>query len=129
MKRSAIAFVLVGILGMPAAAQPPLTFGPPPAAFGPPPNIAPHQLVLPGPTPTPGTPVRNTGVSGYYKSGGVLVGSNGLFPYDSGAYLLGGTDGLARSSGFYMIVPATGEGFDAPAGNAGCGRTPRCFRR
>jgi len=68
--------------------------------------------------------VSTAGRDGFYKSGGVLVGSNGYFPYDTGAYLLGGTDGLARSMGFYTMVPAvtmdsapgTGTGAPCPYG-------------
>jgi hypothetical protein len=130
MKRYAIALVLSAVFGLPAFAQAPATRVASPLAVGPPPDIAPHQTVVPGPTPTPGTPVLNTGEFGYYKSGGVLVGGNGYFPYDSGMYLLPGTDGLARSKGFYMMVPATGVGPDAPPGmSPSCGRAPRCFRR
>jgi hypothetical protein len=52
--------------------------------------------------------------NGYYKSGGVFVGGNGSFPFDSGNILLGGTDGLARVSGSYQLVVmpgAAGNGF------------------
>lgn len=128
MKRYAIALVLTGVLSSLASAQVP------PAAFGPPP-ATPHQALLPGPTPTPGPPIATTGRDGFYKSGGVLVGGNGYFPYDTGAYLLGGTDGLARSMGFYTMVPAAPSndpsaspvGAGCPFGS--CAPRTRYFRR
>ncbi|MCE9567244.1 MAG: hypothetical protein K8U57_35020 [Planctomycetes bacterium] len=123
MKQYAIALVLAAVLGVPAFAQPPLAFGPPPPT--------PHQAVLPGPTPSPGPPVPNTGVYGFYKSGGVLVGSNGYFPYDTGVYLLGGTDGLARSMGYYTMMPRAPSGSPTapPAVSGSCGSCSRFFRR
>jgi len=123
MKQYAIALVLTALLSVPAIAQPPIAFGPPPAI--------PHQTVLPGPTPSPGPPVPNTGVYGFYKSGGVLVGSNGYFPYDTGAYLMGGTDGLARSMGYYTMQPMAPSGppMAAPAATGSCGSCSRFHRR
>lgn len=41
-----------------------------------------------------------------YKSGGHILGRDGIYPYDSGEYLLSGSDGLTRSSGgFTMELP------------------------
>lgn len=115
MKRYAVALVLAGILGAPASAQPPLAFGPPPPT--------PPQPVLQGPPPSPGGPVTAFG-AGFYRSGGIFVGNGGYFPYDTGTYLLAGSDGLARSSGvFTMVAPSGGDA--APAGGGRC----RLFRR
>ncbi len=79
--------------------------------------------VLGSPATVPsGTPVYSPFgyiTNGYYKSGGVFVGGNGSFPFDSGNILLGGTDGLARVSGSYQLVVMPGA-----AGNSlytGCG--------
>jgi len=116
MKRYAIALVVTAVLGSFAIAQPPAAFGPPPAI--------PHQAVLPGPTPSPGPPIATAGQDGFYKSGGVIVGRNGYFPYDTGTYLLGGTDGLARSMGFYTMVPAP-QG-TAPADTSAGSPCPFC---
>ncbi len=126
MTRFAIALILSVILGSQAFAQPPSQFGPPPPV--------PHQAILPGPTPSPGPPIATSGQDGFYKSGGIIVGRNGYFPYDTGAYLLGGTDGLARSMGFYTMVPAAPSnepGASAPSGCAfgNCAPRARHFRR
>jgi hypothetical protein len=66
--------------------------------------------------PAPGTlsgpmvgSIVNPGL-GFYKSGGVLVGSQGYYPYDTGAFLLGGTDGLARYTGFFAMVYPSAPG-------------------
>lgn len=41
-----------------------------------------------------------------FKSGGQILGRDGIYPYDSGEYLLGGVDGLARyHGGFTMELP------------------------
>ena len=71
---------------------------------------------LPGPTPTPGPPITTPG-AGFYRSGGVHIGA-GVYPYDSGNYLLAGTQGFARSTGTFEMVPPAG-GMYGPAG-------PRC---
>lgn len=57
-------------------------------------------------------------VNGYYKSGGVFVGGAGTLPFDSGYYLLGGTDGLARVAGSYRLV--------VPFGTPGSYSCPSC---
>lgn len=117
MTRPALALALTALLASTSLAQQPVLRGPvvgsSPGGFGPPPSV-PHQVILPGPTPTPGLPVNTPGQEGFYKSGGILVGNNGHFPYDTGAYLLGGTDGLARSLGFYrMEMPVPNYNPDA----------------
>jgi hypothetical protein len=35
----------------------------------------------------------------------VLVGADGHYPFDTGAYLLGGFEGLARYYGSFVMVP------------------------
>lgn len=80
---------------------------------------------MPGGTTAPKTPSPNViGVSavpppqGFYKSGGVLVGADGYFPFDTGDYLLGGTQGLTRSTGFFYMIPtgsASGASYSGPA--------------
>jgi hypothetical protein len=45
--------------------------------------------------------------------GGVIVGTTGYYPYDSGAWLLGNTDGLTRHSGPYTMVFPDGNAGDA----------------
>lgn len=112
MKRFAIAAVLVAALGSLAGAQPPP--GPPstPPPLEPPVAVqptlvsppvgppAPNVFVPPGTPPGPAIPV--------YKSGGVVVGVYGYYPYDSGDWLLGGTDGITRQRGaFTMVYPET----------------------
>jgi hypothetical protein len=67
--------------------------------------------VVPAPAPVPAPiviPITSAKPpAGYYKSGGVLVGADGYYPFDTGAYLLGGFDGLTRYSGtYYMVAPA-----------------------
>ncbi|AMV27766.1 hypothetical protein VT84_25415 [Gemmata sp. SH-PL17] len=111
MKRFVTAAVMVAALGLSAGAQPPPpqkpTTPPPPAppvgvyptlvapAIGSP---APNVFVPPGTPPGPAIP--------FYKSGGLAVGVYGLYPYDSGHWLLGGTDGTTRQSGaFTMVFP------------------------
>ena len=120
MRRFAIAAVLVAALGSAAGGQPVPTAPPkpqpvpempvplPPVLPDPPPPPAvyhPNVYVPPGATPGPAIP--------FHKSGGVVVGAYGLYPYDTGAWLLGGTDGLTRQSGsFTMVYP---DVFPAPA--------------
>jgi hypothetical protein len=55
-------------------------------------------------------PPTYTGPNGtaipYQKSGGLVVGINGQYPYDSGAWLLASNNGFARQSGaFTMVFP------------------------
>jgi hypothetical protein len=134
MKRFALAAVLVAAFGPAAGAQ----FGPnaPPAPGAAPttgPNLATRpneglgRDLLPGPlppwpsdippagpipSPVPPTPTY-TGPAGpafpYQKSGGLIVGTTGLYPYDSGAWLLGGSDGLTRQSGAFTMVYPNGN--------------------
>ena len=61
------------------------------------PGVTPAPIVIPITSAKP--------PSGYYKSGGILVGADGYYPFDTGQYLLGGFDGLARYSGTYVMVP------------------------
>jgi hypothetical protein len=73
---------------------------PPPAAY------QPNVVVPPGVQPGPAIP--------FHKSTGVVVGAYGLYPYDTGNWLLGGTDGLTRQSGsFTMVFPGTFAGVPA----------------
>lgn len=122
MTRSLLALVPALALAPAAAAQLPALPGTSPGLVGPPPPLPP-PVAVPGPTPTPGPPVTAPG-AGFYKSGGVLVGADGRYPYDTGYYLLGGTDGLARSTGHFTMVypePPAGYGAGAPAGPAKSG--------
>jgi hypothetical protein len=41
---------------------------------------------------------------GYYKEGGVLVGADGRYPFDSGEWTLAGFAGNTRSYGSFMIT-------------------------
>jgi hypothetical protein len=115
MSRLLAAFVVVVIAGS-VIAQPPPAFGPPPAM--------PSQPVLQGPPPTPGGPVTAFG-SGFYRSGGIFIGANGYLPYDTGTYLLAGTDGLARSTGVFMMSQPAGTEAAPYEGKNRC----RIFRR
>jgi hypothetical protein len=117
MKRYAIAVVLLAALGRTAGAQPPVLVETPPRPVVTPPVI----IQIPASKP----PV------GFYKSGHVLVGADGYYPFDSGDYLLGGTDGLARFRGHFVMVPAA-----APVvvetgywGHTGFGLKHRLFHR
>lgn len=129
MKRIGLAAVLVAAVGHTAAAQPapqpaapapagaPTVVQPPPVypPSTPPPPAAPvgvhPTLVAPpvgAPAPNvfvpPGTPAGPA--IPFAKSGGLVVGVYGYYPYDTGAWLLGGTDGLTRQSGaFTMVYP------------------------
>jgi hypothetical protein len=47
---------------------------------------------------------------GFFKSGSVLVGENGYYPFDTGAYALGGYDGLTRQYGSFVMVPPGSAG-------------------
>ncbi|MBA4064223.1 MAG: hypothetical protein C0501_11010 [Isosphaera sp.] len=94
---------------------------------GPPPPLPPPPA-YPGPTPTPGPPVITPG-AGFYKSNGVLVGADGWYPYDSGYWLLGGTDGFVRSTGhFRMVYPEPPPGV-GPGGPTVAPRHPHPLHR
>ena len=42
----------------------------------------------------------------FHKHGGVVVGAYGFYPYDTGTWLLGGAEGVARQGGsFTMVFP------------------------
>src|SRR5262245_28527458 len=101
MKRYVITALLLAAFGTCAAAQaPPPTVVPPPAVVTPPGGPLPPPPYIVGP------PVANAPFvwpNGFYKSGGVLVGADGNYPYDSGMYLLGGTD-IARVTGYFRMV-------------------------
>jgi hypothetical protein len=59
----------------------------------------PDVYVPPGTPPGPAIP--------FNKTGGVVVGAYGFYPFDTGNWLLGGTDGLTRQSGsFTMVFPS-----------------------
>jgi hypothetical protein len=91
MTRFATAAVLMALTASRGDAQP--TPVAPPA-----PGVTPAPIVIPITSAKP--------PAGYYKSGGVLVGADGYYPFDTGKYLLGGFDGLARYSGtYYMVSP------------------------
>lgn len=98
MLRCAVSSVLLIWLAPLAEAQ----YGPvqpsPPVPIRPP--VAPPS---PGPIVIPITSAKPP--SGYYRSGGVLVGADSYFPFDTGAYLLGGYDGLTRYYGSFIMVP------------------------
>ncbi len=111
MKRFASAAVLVAVFGLSAGAQPPPTYPP----TTPPPLKSPlgvQPFVVPAPlgAPAPNVFVPSGTPAGpaipYVKSGGVIIGAYGYYPYDTGDWLLGGTDGLTRQSGaFTMVFP------------------------
>lgn len=106
MMRALSAAVLVAVLAPAAGAQPApappavpvmaipfppeLPVPPPPAVF------QPNVFVPPGARPGPAIP--------FHKSGGVVVGAYGFYPYDTGNWLLGGTEGLTRQSGSFTMV-------------------------
>jgi opacity protein-like surface antigen len=96
MRRFLIAAALAAALGPPAAAQPVPEMTPP---IPPPPAVyKPNVYVPPGTPPGPAIP--------FHKSTGVVVGAYGLYPYDTGEWLLGGTEGFSRQSGsFTMVYP------------------------
>jgi hypothetical protein len=107
MRRFAIAAVLVAVFGSTAGAQPIPTVQPkpeptpvlemvPPVPPPPPAVYQPNVFVPPGTRPGPAVP--------FHKSGGVVVGAYGFYPYDTGDWLLGGTEGLTRQSGSFTMV-------------------------
>ncbi len=118
MKRFAIAAVLVAALGLSASAQPPVYPPTTPPPLKPPLGVAPrvelppvgapapNVFVPPGTPPGPAIPV--------YRSGGVVVGVYGYYPYDSGDWLLGGTDGLTRQRGAFTMVYSESSGVVGP---------------
>jgi len=107
MKRYVIAAVLLAAFGSAALAQAP----PPGGVVLPPPRPVAGPVMPGGPVAPVGPYAQpNPWPNGYYKSGGVLVGADGNYPYDSGMYLLGGTD-TARVTGYFrMVMPPPGAG-------------------
>lgn len=124
MMRQTIAIVLLASLGETAGAQPPVIGGTQPPGPG---VNQPAPVIIQIPTSKP--PV------GYYKSGHVLVGADGYYPFDSGDYLLGGTDGLARFRGQFVMVPTGAPavtdngGYWGHGGSWGNGTRHRLFHR
>jgi hypothetical protein len=94
MTRFAFAVVIVGLAAARGAAQP-APVAPPPLGAG----------AFPAPPIVIQVPVTKAPFA-YYKSGGIFVGADGYYPFDTGPYLLGGFDGLARYSGTYVMVPS-----------------------
>jgi hypothetical protein len=119
MTRYALAAVLVAALGSSAGAQLPMLPGQPPVYTPAPPPVPtlfpplqpvhnhPHITVMPGAQPGPYIPI--------HKSGGIVVGTYGYYPFDTGDWLLGGTDGLTRQYGAFIMSAPGGFGFPAPA--------------
>jgi hypothetical protein len=101
MTRYVVATALLVSLA-PAAGAQPVPINPPPGTVS-----APGPIVIPITSAKP--------PSGFYKSGGVLVGADGYYPFDTGPYLLGGYEGLTRYSGSFVMVPPGGA-HAAPAG-------------
>jgi hypothetical protein len=66
-----------------------------PSPTGPIPSFVPPPPTYTGPA-GPAIPVD--------KTGGLVVGFTGYYPYDSGHWLLGGNDGLVRQTGPYTMV-------------------------
>ncbi|WP_171469354.1 hypothetical protein [Frigoriglobus tundricola] len=86
---------------LPSSTIPPGTV-PPGTPLPPPPPPAVYQpdvYVPPGAPPGPAIP--------YHKNTGLVVGAYGFYPYDTGEWLLGGSEGVTRSRGsFTMVYPA-----------------------
>lgn len=103
MTRFFLATALVAALGPVAAAQQaaPVAPQPPtPASVPAAPALPPVAVQLPQSPPPFGPPIT------YQKSGGILVGPYGIYPYDTGWWLLGDTQGTTRQSGsFTMVYP------------------------
>lgn len=109
MKRCVLAAVLLVAFGTHALAQ------------------TPPSVVLPAPTPmvVPPAPVPPplSVPNGFIVSGGQLIGGNGSYPFDSGMYLLGGTD-TARVTGYFrMVYPGQPGGPPMPTPSAGTTRS------
>jgi hypothetical protein len=101
MTRFILAAALVAVIASRSDAQPTPIAPPTPAA-------TPAPIVIPVPVVKP--------PEGYYKSGNVLVGADGYYPFDTGRYLLGGFDGLARYHGtYYMVSPGAATAQQTPA--------------
>jgi hypothetical protein len=105
MTRFATAAVLVSVLASRGDGQSVPISPPGPGAATPP-----TPLVIPITSAKP--------PSGFYKSGGVLVGADGYFPFDTGHYLLGGFDGLTRYSGTFVMVPPGYSSMPSPTSSA-----------
>ncbi len=105
MKSFVIATALTVILGACAAAQSPPTGIP---------ATSPPVVGLPVYSAAPVYSPYGYITNGYFKSGGVFVGGTGSLPFDSGYYLLGGTDGLARVAGSYRLVVQPGATGSVP---------------
>src|SRR5262245_6173098 len=118
MKSYALAVVLLGLLSSTSVAQPPVYTGQNTVQIYPP-----GQLSLPNPViPTPRW---------------MFSGPPGVLLYDSGWYLLGGTEGMVRTTGAFTMGPpgvmggAYAGGYSAPScGGSSCGGSYwGCFRR
>jgi hypothetical protein len=106
MKRFVIAAVLAAALGTSAGAQPVPEMPIPVPPLPPPPAVY-HPDVYVPPGAQPGSAIP------FHKSGGVVVGAYGFYPYDTGEWLLGDVQGTTRQSGsFTMVYPGV---FPAPA--------------
>jgi hypothetical protein len=129
MKRYAIAGVLLAAFGATAEAQLPPPPGPAPQPQVLPPGPPPLNVVLPPPTIPPGPAIP------FIKSGNVVIGADGYYPYDTGMYLLAGT-GVDRYGGYFTMmfpggnVPAAGAAVVpyAPAGRGHFHGKHRLFR-
>lgn len=142
MKRFASAAVLAAALAHSAGAQPvpnqPTTPAPAPGNIGQPPAYPPSTPPVPPPpvavqptveNPPVGAPAPNVFVPPgtppgpaipFVKSGGLVVGVYGYYPYDTGNWLLGGTDGLTRQSGaFTMVYPESSGVVVGPVSRGG----------
>jgi hypothetical protein len=122
MTRLSLATLLLVSIAPVATAQPGALPPIPPPLAPPPPNIAKPIPVtpsdtstvppglIPNPIPLPPTYKGEPGPAmPFYKSGGIIVGSTGYFPYDTGSWLLGGIDGQTRQSGAYTMVYPEGN--------------------
>ncbi len=120
MNRFLLAGAIVAAFGTCALAQAPVTPAQPVAPAIPNAGMPGSTiLAVPGYTLPNGNPGK-----GYYVSGGAVAGYNGYYPFDSGYYQLGGTDGLARVTGFYtMVYPGGGSGNGSGNGEGNTGAT------
>jgi hypothetical protein len=103
MIRLTLTFAALATLSMPGYGQNPLVnpvpTPPPPSAVQPPyplypPKQPPAVIAVPAGHP----------MAGFYKTGNLLVGADGNFPFDTGEWVLGGFDGLTRSTGTFSIT-------------------------